>query len=279
MKLYTEILPRYFTIGTPVNSHYTEPTNCLDFVDRKSGTLLVTIGDSWTWGSELSDRLNQVWGNQVSDFFAWDWLNLSLPGGSNFFIADWAEELANIADYLEYESIVVICLFTEIGRGFNSHHDRHIDYRRWLANNCHRPQDFYKFLEMINSDCANRILLASHNKFKIFFASNFVDHLGLPGPLTLPIPWLRLLGLNSEKCVYAANDGVRKLQEIKEFLSAKKIHMYKSWISDMIDDAELITNIRGQCAQGRTIAHPDHLGHTIWSDYVITYLKSYETKQ
>ena len=64
MKLTTETLPLYFTVATPSNSHYTEVTNCFDFVDRNSDTLVVTVGDSWTWGADLDSdlRLQQVLG-------------------------------------------------------------------------------------------------------------------------------------------------------------------------------------------------------------------------
>lgn len=276
MKLSKQILPNYFTIGTPNNSHYIQPTNCLEFVDRQSKTLFVTIGDSWTWGSELDDPTNQAWGNHVSHHFAWDWLNLSLPGTSNFFMADWAEELAKITNELEYESILTICLFTEIGRGFNSHHDQHIDYNKWFSQNCYNPQDFRLFLEMINQDCVTRILRASQDRYKVWFGSNFVDHLGLPPDLTLPTPWIRLLGLHSQKNIYASRYGVKRLQEAKEFLPPEKIVWYKYWLSEMIDDAEIISYLCARCAPGKTEAHPDEAGHKIWANYVIEFLNTHD---
>ena len=90
MKLTTETLPLYFTVATPSNSHYTEVTNCFDFVDRNSDTLVVTVGDSWTWGADLDSdlRLQQVYGNLVSHHLSADFLNLGQSGSNNFFIAE-----------------------------------------------------------------------------------------------------------------------------------------------------------------------------------------------
>jgi hypothetical protein len=277
MKLTTQLLPEYFTIAGPENSHYTEPTNCLDFVDRNSPYLLATIGESWTYGSELSNRLSQVWGNLVSTHFGWDWLNLSQPGCSNFFIADWAKELSKLSDQLHYKKIYIVCLFTEIGRGFNSHHDANIDYSKWFENNCHKSEDFYKFLEMLNKHCADRIVEVSTGKISSWFGSNFIDHLGLPELSTLPSPWFRLLGLSCNQSVYSSTAGVTRLQQIKEFLPSHKLNLYKNWIADMITSAELVDKICHNSAEGRTISHPDDCGHSLWANYVIKYLEKNAT--
>ena len=79
MKLSTDLLPNYFTIATPGNSHYIKSTNCFDFVDRNADALTVTVGDSWTWGADLAPdkRLEQVYGNLISIELGTDWLNLA----------------------------------------------------------------------------------------------------------------------------------------------------------------------------------------------------------
>ena len=55
------------------------------------------------------------------------------------------EELSKIIPQLEYKKIIVVCTLTEIGRSFNSHHDRYIDYHSWFKNN-----DYNNFLEFLN---------------------------------------------------------------------------------------------------------------------------------
>ena len=43
----------FFSPVGPLHSHHEEHVWPYDYVDRDSDTLLVTIGDSWTWGSGI----------------------------------------------------------------------------------------------------------------------------------------------------------------------------------------------------------------------------------
>ena len=47
-------LQGYFSPVGPLHSHHGEHLWPYDYVDRDSDTLLVTIGDSWTWGSGIT---------------------------------------------------------------------------------------------------------------------------------------------------------------------------------------------------------------------------------
>ena len=276
MKLSIEILPKYFTVASPENSHYVEETNCFDFVDRNSDRLLVTVGESWTWGSELDSRLDQVFGNLVSAHFEWDWLNLGQPGASNFYIAERVEELANITKELEYKSITVICVFTEVGRGFDSHHDLHIDYANWLRENIINSDDFDKFLEMLNRDCVDRILAAADNKFRVVFGSNFVNHLALPRDKTLELPWFKLLGADCDSNCYAGTNGVKRLQNITEFLTNIKKDLFKNWFVEMISRAGQIDQVESASRPQGRHGHPDANGQQLWANYIINYLENHD---
>lgn len=276
MKLSTEILPKYFTIASPENSHYTESTNCFDFVDRNSDCLLVTVGESWVWGSELDSRLDQVFGNLVSANFGWDWLNLGQPGASNFYIAERVEELAKIAGDLEYKNITVICVFTEVGRGVDSHHDSHIDYVSWLKDNISDADDFDKFLEMLNRDCVDRILSAADNKFRVIFGSNFVNHLALPVDKTLVLPWFKLLGADCDNNCYSGTNGVKRLQSISQFLTDSKKDLFKSWFVEMVSRAGKTDRVEFSSRPNGKHGHPDADGHQLWANYIIEYFKNHD---
>lgn len=269
MQLTTDTLPEYFAIASPHNSHYATETNTFDFVSRDSHSLLVTIGESWTWGSELQNRLHDVYGNLVSTALEWDWLNLAIPGASNFFIAEKAEELHNIVDNLDYQKIVVVCLFTELGRDFNSQRDIHIDYVSWFRDNIDQPEDFYKFLTMLNQNCADRILSLRRKNVTIVFGSNFVDNIGLPADQTLPLPWFRLLNIPCSVTAYAGTTGVKRLKDIEQFLTADKQLYFKSWYSELITDSEYVDTACQQISQGKTFSHPDKSGHSVWAKYII----------
>lgn len=52
-------------------------------------TLVVTMGDSWTWGNHLGDdRESLVYGKLLSDYCNADWLNIAKCGCSNYWILD-----------------------------------------------------------------------------------------------------------------------------------------------------------------------------------------------
>ena len=78
------------------------------YKSRDSDRLIITIGDSWTYGDSLGKtkvrngiddteyRLNHVYGNILTEQLAADWMNLALPGGSNFWMLNSLGQLLEI---------------------------------------------------------------------------------------------------------------------------------------------------------------------------------------
>ena len=69
--------------GTP------HPTTIV--LDRDKDTLLLTVGDSWTWGGSMTPdtqeyRQNHIWGKHLSDHLNCDWINYAFKGGGNNYI-------------------------------------------------------------------------------------------------------------------------------------------------------------------------------------------------
>ena len=264
MKLYKDILARYFTIASPYNSHYEVETNTFDFIDRNSNILLVTIGDSWTWGADLTpnNRLKEVYGNLVSLSLGADWLNLAQSGSNNFFIAERAVELGKIIPQLNYKKIYLICTFTETGRSFNSHHDNYIDYVSWFQKN-----NITDFLAFLNKECMNRIsTVVNQHNIILRTGTNFVDATGFTTDID---PWFRQLNIPCATTAYAGSTGVRRLCAAEQFIHDKE--SYKNWISNLIDQARHVDQV---CASKLLInAHPTATGHKIWANSIIESLK------
>jgi len=86
-------------------------------VDRNSKKLLITAGDSWTWGVSLesANRTKQIYGEVLSKKLDYSWINIGLPGESNLVIKDY---LRNVINNLKqtYEDITVIFTLTESTR-------------------------------------------------------------------------------------------------------------------------------------------------------------------
>jgi hypothetical protein len=260
MKLSTELLPQYFTIASAYNSHFRHPTNCFDFIDRDSDSLVVTVGDSWTYGSDLNPelRLNQVYGNLISSHFSADFLNLAQPGSNNFFIAERVEELGNIVFNLGYKKIYLICTFTESGRSFNSHHDVYIDYVSWFRNN-----SIDNFLAFLNNECYNRICdIASEHKMIFRAGTNFVDATGFCPDID---PWFRQLKIPCDITGHAGSVGANRLLAAKEFVEDR--NQFKKWAIDLMNRSIYIDKV---CASRTLInAHPTSQGHQIWADAIL----------
>ena len=94
MKLTQDTLSNYFTIADCHSSWHQRPTNTFNFISRDSDILIVTVGDSWTWGSDISEnnhddnfRITHLYGNVLSDELKTNWLNLGLSASSNFWTA------------------------------------------------------------------------------------------------------------------------------------------------------------------------------------------------
>jgi hypothetical protein len=285
MKLHKNILPDYFTIASPHNSHYKIKTNTFDFVDRNSKKLVITSGDSWSWGADLTPddnedyRLEHAYGNIIAKQLNADWLNLSQSGSNNFFIADRIEELEKIISSLDYTKIYLICTFTEIGRSFNSHYDSYIDYISWFKNNIVNESDFDKFLYFLNAECLTRIqkVVKKHN-IELRVGSNFVDPIGLDtADGFLKTPWFRLLGIDCPVVAYAGSTGVSRLLDAEQFIPDSKKSLFRSWFVKLIDNAKYIdqvtsTSIHPHVLSGRC-GHPQADGHKRWANYILQSIK------
>ena len=69
--------------------------NPCHYQNRDSDSMIITVGDSWTYGDSLGKtcvreglddtqhRLAHVYGNLISQELGVDWINLALPGISN----------------------------------------------------------------------------------------------------------------------------------------------------------------------------------------------------
>lgn len=270
--LAKEVLPKYFTIADSTNSWYTSPTNTFDFVSRSSNILLVTVGDSWTWGSDISEnnsddeyRLKSVWGNQLSGMMGSDWLNLALSAQGNQWMADRITELANIVPLLNYEKILVVCVFTGAGRMFNTGIDRDFDYVEWFKQNINTPNDYYSLLKLLNTTAVKQIqnsLQFPH--VNLYLTTNMIDSIGFTSSFDA---WYKTIGINDETYVCTDMTAVERLLTIEDFVSGKQLADFKQWMLQLIDSVER----REQHYSNTNIfrnQHPLADYHKQWAEYV-----------
>ena len=106
-----------------VNNVYTYRQWYSEDIQNKD-TLLITVGDSWTWGDHLGDidwdkasddpiRLQQVYGRLLANKLNADWVNLARPGCSNYWMLEKLQDLHPFIQSATYKKIYVVVALTE----------------------------------------------------------------------------------------------------------------------------------------------------------------------
>jgi len=297
LHLSSENLYDYFSVATSQDSATLVGKQLFDFVDRQSDTLVITIGDSWTWGADLTQtrlqgthlsrlhddayRINNVFGNQISQVLNADFLNLGESGSGNWHIYKKIKELYNIADQLHYDKIIVISVFTELGRDLNSTNDIDIDYRSWLLKNIHDYTDYYNFFEFINSQIAQKIydlILKFDSKVQWMFGNNFVDPIGYDvlDPWWIPETWLQIIFQTNGKqympnqCYTVFPWVIEKFEMVFDVAPELDRITWLKWITEISEHANQRANmcLNDNVSFGNLL-HPLAHNHKCWSDYLI----------
>ena len=241
-----------------------------NFINRNSQELLVTIGDSWTWGDDITVsnnneiRLKKVFGNVLSTILNSDWLNLGQCGSGNQWLAAKVRELSKIIPTLDYRRIYVVCTLTEVGRDFNSTYDRQTNYIDWLKTNDHT-----NLLEFLNSTVITEIINAltpfPHVVLKI--GTNFVDHVGLETarPYLVDMPWINLITSVPDVCYIVGSYAIDNFKRSSDLFPDNMALL--SWLNNLTDSASK-RNIVLQDKHNFRNGHPLAAGHQHWAEYI-----------
>lgn len=275
-RLTQNTLPKYFTIADINTSWHEEAINTFDFVDRNSDHLLVTVGDSWTYGSQLegdlddqNERRTEVYGGIIAKNLSCDWLNLGLNAQGNFWMADRVEELANIIPKLNYKHIDLIIVFTGVSRWFNTNIDAYVNYGGWFKE---ISNDFDELFSKLNRECVHRILKAikPFDNVRLKIGTNICEACGfeeLENHQVIEQPWYTLLtDYKFTEPMYhcqwydrlpTAIDWVadEHKKDFNQWLENINTQYYARW--KILDQSNLFFN-----------HHPTSYGHQLWANYV-----------
>ena len=246
------------------------------FVDNKSDTLLVTVGDSWTWGAELQDRTADCYGSLVASALNYDLLNLGQQGSNNFWIAEKCNELTQIIPGLSYKKIIVVCMFTEVGRGFNTNYDSEFNFVEWFIDN----DNFYKLLEEVNATCVSKILeLKQFNNVEIIFGTNMVDPIGMDRANIILRPWFRIMAdqynVPQPPTVYLMHGiAVNAIRTTLDMVPDNKKSLFLSWLVDLMPVASEFSQLFNNKILFKDY-HPLELGHKIIAEEIIKEINSW----
>jgi hypothetical protein len=273
-----------FDFPTRETIQYHQLQTGFDFISRQSRTLLVTIGDSWTWGADLTPtqdqhyRISNVYGNVVAKHIGADFLNLAVGGSSNAWITEQFEKLVEVEQNLDYDNINCVITLTEVGREFDSHWDQNVDYLTWTNENIVAPTSYYQWLAIINQTSAQRIKQAysKTSKMKLHVGTNFADHTGIDclESVTFPKTWIDLYAPQTGQtvtgtCYVASRWVIDKFENILKINPNLNRTMFLTWMIDVIDSAHARLDIISHPDYFKRIHHPVSSGHRCWADYII----------
>jgi hypothetical protein len=141
----------YPIIGTDVELSWLHQEN------NSKDTLLITVGDSWTWGDHLGSinwitqyddpvRLQTIYGKKLSEKLDSDWILLARPGCSNYWMFEklkfFSEQIAQLKS--RYRRIIITVTLTEDFRefGYNDEEEYTVPYNSMISNS----KDLFDFL-------------------------------------------------------------------------------------------------------------------------------------
>ena len=278
LELSDSILTELFSVVDTGHLRNLDSSRPFNFINNDSDTLTVTVGDSWTWGADMTatddseHRLKYNFGRIVADHLQSDWLSLGQCGSGNIWLCQRVEELCNMIPNLHYKKIYLICTFTEVGRGVDAH--RHIDYVDFFKTN---PPN--RLVEFLNQHAVERILAATkkfpHMVLKI--GTNFVDHIGIgSGDYVLPDPWTKLCCMNynieyTDQAYSVSSWAVNAMRSLEELVPPENKNKFLQYLTDLLEPAKARQRLLIQIP-GMRHAHPNKVNHKIWADYIIQQL-------
>lgn len=236
--------------------------NPFHYRSRDSDQLLITAGDSWTYGDSLGKtrvrngiddteyRLEHVYGNYMSSHLDYDWMNLALPGGSNFWVLNSLGQL--FSRKFNYSKITCIITLTEAGR-----HEE----LNWATGDLLQPA-----LENIVVKTYSMVkeLRLRFPKIQFKVAHNFTD--GTAHPDVLSNTWLEVLtGQQLQNNTFiVVSDHIKQLNYNRTYPDTP----------DVIDRALKRIDILDKCKYccKEDSRHPDETGHQLWANYLIKHL-------
>lgn len=234
--------------------------NPYHYVDRGSRELVVTVGDSWTYGDSLGKtkvrngtddteyRLKHVYGNILTEQLGTDWMNLALPGASNYCMLNWLGQLLDRK--FNYGQITCVVTLTEAGR-----HEE----LRWAHGNL--LQSALADIVAKTYSMVNELRLRFPRViFKV--AHNFTDSIG--GHDVIERTWLEVLTDTQLQngTFIVISDHIKQLNYDRTYPDTP----------DVIDRALQRIDILDACAycNKEDSRHPTEQGHQLWADYLAT---------
>lgn len=250
-------------------------------------TLIVTIGDSWTWGDSLCDidarvgisdtplRTLRVYGNLLSKKMNADFVNIAMCGTDNLWMLEKAREFLTQLS-LNYTNVYVIFTLTENCRELKSS-------TIW-ADSTNSSTTLSAFLEQYETNMYLDIqkLVDDFPTTKFVIGRNFTHTYGcnrnLLSCLQLKKNWIACL--SEQQTIQDYPKHLRLLTMMSYdpletyFSKGSSYDMYKKDVVSFVDSSLEATKWLDQSKYNykKHTKHPTEYGHHIWAEYLYSNL-------
>ena len=252
-----------------------------DFIIKNKNKLVVTIGESWTWGDSLGKtqhnviddkefRLANVYGAQFANLIDADFLNIAEPGQSNLWITDHFKLFMNNIDDFNYTEIIVVLTLTEVGREYQGDRDTNRDYVKDLKT----VTNINSFLDKLSNYISDNINETNNTRIKLLVGTNFVDS-NYDFPI-LSKSWVDViaekLGILIERPCFVVGSWV--LDRFDDLLTVTPAYTRENFLIDLIRCTEIATSrtkflMKSKYNYKKASKHPTPEGHKFWAEYLL----------
>lgn len=274
------INPPWFKYKTPFTDIH---------IRKGSKTLLIAVGDSWTYGQNLAGincglrydlvtQIEQCWAPQIGLLTGIDVLQYARAGCSNVFIAMELNRLVKYAiDLNMYDQLLICYQMTDDSRDFLSSPDDWGDnhplksiitpsvipkkeFKDWL---CDYDDIFFKMYDDLLDYAKARIAvdaILSRNLTKISTSRSPINF------RILPRTWIELTSFLEHRSLIAPHTWHPNPTD----LDKRNATLHIDWAMHQLDLVHAcIDFISGNSKMHHS--HPNKLGHLVWAKYIIEY--------
>jgi len=232
--------------------------------------LLVTIGDSWTWGDSLCgisnikkvhdhpDRLKKVYGFHLKESLNCDWINIAFPGTANKWIVDTAYRFKELSKKLNYKKIILSIGLTDMGRDFKDRKNNTTSIKEWFIQ---KEKDYFNIIKELENCCT---VVVGRN-----FTSSAEENLSILDN-HLDKRWVDI-GFEHTKTKTIPPNEIFTIMWLNELKSSSE---KETFVYDIYPNANMMINYLNESPLHfkEGTKHPNEELQKLWADYIYKYL-------
>lgn len=275
---------KYDTFGVGPNAN----TEYYSVIDNRD-SIVVALGDSWTYGDSLPNRHQQMYGNVLATRLSADLLNIGCCGWSNSYVLDHLEYIVSVLNSSSYKKIYIVLTLTENGRDIGD--DRNFPYSAATAfDKFGESEEFYNQvladIEQFWVDRIKQIMSIMDSRYVTVVGQNFVWHnnvyASLKDSAVVPeLNWIECIadaqGLNKPNRTPLVTgwvfDGLE--ESTRRGTGLRSGYKFKSWAIPLLEQATEVNAWLDTSPMNydKASKHPNADGHRVWANYILNNLQ------